>query len=367
MNRDSEKLREEQQLRNERQLINKLQFINDYGSKLNIMEVCGTHTVAISKFGFRGVLSENINLISGPGCPVCVTPSIYIDYIYNLSLNKDVIIATYGDMIRVPGSCAEISLEKARAKGAEIRIVYSSMDALKLAMDNKDKKVVFLGIGFETTAPATAIAVKEAYNLRLNNFYVFSMHKIMEPVMRVLLEDESLKIDAFLCPGHVATVLGKKGFGFLEEYNCLGVIAGFSEEDIINGLYDIVESFKNKDFTVKNSYKRVVENEGNKTSRDIISEIFDVRDDYWRGLGIINGSGLRLKETYNGFDIEKLYPFTLEDKNSSNGCQCGEVLKGKIKPTECRLFGTVCSPENPIGPCMVSAEGGCAAYYKYNF
>lgn len=349
------------------ELVKKLKIINSYDSKLNIMEVCGTHTVAISKFGFREILSNNINLITGPGCPVCVTPAIYIDYIYNLSLKEDIIIATYGDMIRVPGSYSNISLENARAKGAEVKIVYSSMDALKLAMDNRNKKVVFLGIGFETTAPATAIAVKEAYKLKLDNFYAFSMHKIMEPVMRVLLEDESLKIDAFLCPGHVATVLGKKGFQFLEEYNCLGVIAGFSEEDIINGIYDIVESFNNKDLTIKNAYKRLVEDSGNDISREIIKEVFEVKDDYWRGLGVINNSGLRFKEAYNSFDIETIYPFNIEEKINLSGCQCGDVLKGKIKPKECKLFGTVCSPEFPVGPCMVSAEGGCAAYYKYNF
>jgi len=352
--------------KDDEQLKKKLDYINCYENTINIMEVCGTHTVAISKFGFREVLNKNINLITGPGCPVCVTPAAYIDYIYKLSLNTDIIIATYGDMIRVPGSKPSISLENAKAKGAEIKIVYSSMDALKLAMENKNKKVVFLGIGFETTTPATAIAIKEALKLKVENFYVFSMHKIMEPAMRALLEDESLKIDAFLCPGHVATVLGKKGFEFLQEYNCLGVIAGFSEEDIIGGLYEIIDSFMKKDFDTKNAYKRVVEDDGNLLSREIINEVFTVKDDYWRGLGKIPSSGLTLKEQYNRFDIEQLYPLDIKDEDTYNGCQCGEVLKGKMKPNECKLFGTVCSPENPIGPCMVSGEGGCAAYYRYH-
>lgn len=343
----------------------KIKEINEYDKNLNIMEVCGTHTMAISRFGLRNVFNANINLISGPGCPVCVTPDIYLDYIYELALKEDIIIATYGDMIRVPGSAPYITLENAKAKGANIKMVYSSMDALNIAVDNKDKKVVFLGIGFETTAPATAIAVKEAKSKKINNFYVLSMHKLVEPVMRVLLGDETLKIDGFLCPGHVAVVVGETGFKFLEEYKCPGTVAGFELDEVVDGVYDLIQSIKNNDYMIKNSYKKLVKKDGNVAAIKIIEEMFEVKDDYWRGMGLIKNSGLRLKEEFRMHDIEELYKVEIKENIKNNGCQCGEVLKGKIRPDECALFHKVCTPENPIGPCMVSGEGSCAAYYKY--
>lgn len=343
-----------------------IDYINSYSDNINIMEVCGTHTMAISKFGLRSVLNKNINLISGPGCPVCVTPDIYIDYIYELSLKEDIIIATYGDMIRVPGSEPMLTLENAKSKGAAVRMVYSSMDALKIAEENPNKKVVFLGIGFETTAPATAIAVKEAKHRKLQNFYVLSMHKLVEPVMRELLKDESLKLQGFLCPGHVAVVVGEKGFEFLQEYKCASAVAGFDMDEVLLGIAAIIKSIKTSDYSLKNPYSKLVRKEGNLLSQKIIEDTFVRADDSWRGMGVISGSGLKLKEEYESFDIEKLYP--LEENNypkRNNGCSCGDILKGKLKPNECKLFGKVCSPENPIGPCMVSGEGSCAAYYKF--
>jgi hydrogenase expression/formation protein HypD len=345
---------------------NKLNFINSISHKVNIMEVCGTHTMSVGKHGIRDLLCENVNLISGPGCPVCVTPDIYIDYIYELSLKEDIIIATYGDMMRVPGSKPYYTLEKAKAYGANIKMVYSSMDAVRLAEVNPHKKIVFLGIGFETTAPATAVSLMEAERKKLDNFYILSMHKMVEPVMKVLLKDKELKIDGFLCPGHVAVILGEKGFKFLEKEKCCSTIAGFEAEEVIDGLVSLVHSIKNQDYTLKNVYKSVVKAEGNLTACRIIEELFETTDDEWRGIGVVEKSGLKLKSQYAKFDIEKLYPIENRLLGSSNsGCQCGEVLKGKIRPNQCKLFGKVCTPENPVGPCMVSGEGSCAAYYKY--
>lgn len=343
----------------------KLAAINSVKSKINIMEVCGTHTMSISKNGLRNVLPDNVNLISGPGCPVCVTPNIYLDYIYELSLKEDIIIATYGDMIRVPGSLPSMTLENAKAKGAKVRMVYSSIDAVNIAKENPNFKVVFLGIGFETTAPATAIAISEAENMGLKNFYVLSMHKLVEPVMRAILEDKTLIIDGFICPGHVAVVIGEEGFNFLEKYECPGVIAGFEGEEVIDGVYELVRSIEAGQFEIKNVYNKLVKVSGNKVAQSIINNIFDVKDDYWRGIGLVAKSGLKLKEEYREYDIESMFPIDYSEDKKNTACQCGEVLKGKIRPNECKLFGKICTPENPIGPCMVSGEGSCAAYYRY--
>ena len=342
-----------------------LKTINEYTNKINIMEVCGTHTVAISKFGFRSAFNKNINLISGPGCPVCVTPQYYIDYIYDLSLNKEIIICTYGDMIRVPGRTPDRTLEGARALGANVKMVYSIMDSLNVAVENPDKKIVFLAVGFETTTAHTAVAIKEAEAGNIKNFYVLSMHKLVEPVMRTLLENKELQIHGFLCPGHVAAILGQDGFMFLNEYKSIGVIAGFEAQDIINAVGTIIDMKKNGETGVKNCYSRLVSKEGNKVALNLINEVFHAETDYWRGIGPIKDSSLKLKDKYKKYDIEQIYPVDRSHVNNSTGCQCGEVLIGKIKPDQCRLFKKVCSPENPVGPCMVSSEGSCGAYYKY--
>ena len=332
--------------------------------KINIMEVCGTHTMAIAKYNIRS-LYKDVNLISGPGCPVCVTPDAYIDYVYKLSLKENVIIATYGDMIRVPGSKPWISLENAKGNGAKVKIVYSSMDALKLAVDNPSKTVVFLGIGFETTAPATAIALLEAKKQNINNFKVFSMHKLVEPVMRKLLEDKEVHVDGFLLPGHVAVVIGEDGFEFLKEYNSCGTIAGFESMEIQRAMDSIIKMCNNGTSDVKNEYKSLVRKSGNPAAKNIISMVFSSCDDLWRGMGEIKNSGLQLNKEYVDFDITKIYEFNEKSYETKNGCKCGEVLKGLIKPNECPLFNKVCCPDNPVGPCMVSSEGSCAAYYRY--
>lgn len=351
---------------NKEELNLNIQNINKVKKNLNIMEVCGTHTAAISKFGLRQVINKNINFISGPGCPVCVTPDYYIDYICDLSLNGEIIIATYGDMIRVPGSKLNNTLEKKKALGANIKIVYSSLEAVRIASLNPRKKVVFMGIGFETTTPATSVAIMEAKKRGLNNFYVLSVHKLVEPVMRVLLEDKELKIDGFLCPGHVAAIIGQEGFNFISDYNCAGTITGFSLQELIYGISTLIYNIENNNSEISNCYKNLVKKEGNTAAMNLIKEVFGVKDDYWRGIGLIKDSGFKIKENYKKFDIEEIYPIDdyIKGDNISR-CQCGEVLKGKIKPYECKMFKKICTPENPIGPCMVSSEGSCAAYYKY--
>lgn len=329
------------------------------------MEVCGTHTEAIGRFGLRSILNDNLNLISGPGCPVCVTHSGYIDYAYDLAINENITIATYGDMIRVPGSKSSITLEKAKALGGDVRIVYSSIDALNLAVNDPNSRVLFLGIGFETTAPHTAVAIKEAKNNNINNFYVLSMHKSVEPVMKSLLMDRNLNIQGFLCPGHVAAIIGEKGFHFLDNYNCPGVITGFKIDDIIIGLWKLLKMVKERNIGVENAYKSLVSKDGNIMALDIIDEVFCKEKDYWRGIGVIENSGFKIKDDYEQYNIENIYPLKIKDFQENTICQCGEVLKGIIKPKECKLFKKICTPENPIGPCMVSVEGSCAAYYKY--
>lgn len=340
-------------------LINK---INSSNRIINIMEVCGTHTMSINKYGLRDVL-KNVNFISGPGCPVCVTDEQYIDYIYKLSLIENIIIASFGDMIRIPGSKKCISLEAASAKGAKVKIVYSSMDAVKLAEENKDKQVVFLGIGFETTIPTTAAAIKDAQVKGIDNFYVLSLHKKMEPVMVNLAEDKNIKIDGFICPGHVAMLIGEEGFSFLKKYHIPSVITGFSALDILISVQAITNMVLNNESDVKNMYEHVVKKK-NEAAWRLVNEVFDIKNDYWRGIGLIEKSGFKIKDEYSKYDIESIYPISLEHK-INNKCRCGEVLKGIISPLSCELFSKTCTPEYPVGPCMVSREGSCAAYYKY--
>lgn len=349
-------------IQNVKKVINE---INEFHDEMNIMEVCGTHTMAICRNGIKSLINKNINLISGPGCPVCVTPQLYIDYLCDLSLRKDVIIATYGDMIRVPGSHKEISLAKYRGKGASIKIVYSVMDALELARCNSDMKVIFAAVGFETTAPSTAVALKEALNSRISNFYVLSMHKIIEPAMRMLMDEKDLNIDSFLCPGHVGAVIGVRGFEFLKDYGCRGAVAGFDFEEIINAIKNLVDLKIGGDVKIVNCYDRLVRYEGNEHAKNLIDETFQLCDDEWRGMGNIRKSSLKLNEIYSKFDIENHFKMGNSKEKIKNSCRCGDIMKGKIRPFQCELFGKVCTPFNPVGPCMVSTEGTCAAYFKY--
>ena len=346
-----------------KKLVEKLNNIS--GKKINIMEVCGTHTMAIFRYGIRDVLPPNVNLISGPGCPVCVTPQSYIDTALTLSGEKDVIIATFGDMMRVPGKKG--SLSKKKAEGADVRIVYSPMDCLNMASQNPSKKVVFLSVGFETTAPMTAVTAIEAKKNNLSNLFFFTSHKIVPPVMAALVQDKELKIDGFLLPGHVCAIIGTKPYGFLSmDYNIPGVVTGFEPLDILQGLNTLVSLISKKDYRIVNEYKRIVKTEGNPNAKEYLNKVFKIVDSRWRGIGVIPQSGLEFNSKYEAFDALKHFKINYEEYDGSPGCKCGEILKGKIKPMDCPLFKKLCSPENPVGSCMVSSEGTCAAYYRYH-
>ncbi|EKQ56756.1 MULTISPECIES: hydrogenase formation protein HypD [unclassified Clostridium] len=338
---------------------------NITNEKINIMEVCGTHTMAIFRYGIRDILPDNIRIISGPGCPVCVTPQSYIDTALELTSNKDVIIATFGDMIKVPGR--KSSLLRRKAEGADIRIVYSPMDVLTIAQDTPLKKIVFLSVGFETTTPITALTVMEARQKEIKNLFFFTAHKIVPPVMKVLVEDEEINIDGFLLPGHVSAVIGKKPYEFLSsEHNISGVITGFEPLDILKGLNTLINMINTKDYNIINEYKRIVRDSGNSKALLYINKVFKVIESTWRGIGVIPNSGYKFKKEYEEFDALKYFNVDYKDYDCSFGCRCGDILKGKITPFECPLFKTNCTPENPVGSCMVSTEGTCAAYYKYN-
>jgi len=331
---------------------------------VRLMEVCGTHTVSIFRSGLRSLLPGTVTLISGPGCPVCVTPISYIDEIIALSRKEDFIITTFGDMMRVPGSTS--TLEKEKTDGAYIRIVYSTLDALKIAQDNSSKEVVFMGVGFETTSPTIASAVLRAQKDEINNFSVLSVAKIIPPAMKALLEGKEVNIDGFICPGHVSAVIGSKPYTFISsQYKVPCVICGFEPLDILQSIYMLVKQIEDGRAEVKIQYERAVKPEGNKIALNKINEVFKVVDSDWRGIGNISLSGLEIQDKYKQFNARK-FEVEIEETREPKGCRCGEVLRGVITPSECSLFRKVCSPENPQGACMVSTEGTCAAYYKYN-
>lgn len=330
---------------------------------ITIMEVCGGHTMAIQKFGIPYLLPDNIKLVSGPGCPVCVSSKQYIDKAIALCRLDNVIITTYGDLIRVPGSTS--SLDKEKAAGRDIRIVYSVLDALKLAQTNPDKKVVFLGIGFETTAPGNAVAVDNAKKQNIKNFFLFSSHKIMPPAMGALIED-GVKINAYLAPGHVSTITGTSIYNFIpEKYGLSVVIAGFEPIDILLSVYMIVKQIEENRPAVEIQYRRAVRPEGNIIAKQFMDKVFTLRDDWWRGFGNIPKSGLGLNDNFKDFDAEINFDVIPEPTKEDKGCICGEILKGLKTPEECKLFKKVCTPLNPAGACMVSTEGACHAYFKY--
>ena len=333
---------------------------------IKLMEVCGTHTMAIAKSGLKTVLPENIKLLSGPGCPVCVTPPEVIDAVLETAMRPDVIIATYGDMVRVPGSTRGDSLAKRRAMGAKIEIVYSPVDAVETAKRNPDKEIVFLGVGFETTAPGTAAAVLTAKADGVRNFSVWSMLKTVEPALRALMAEEDFDIQGFLCPGHVAAIIGERGFEFLpSEYKMPAVIAPFEPEGILLSVYRLAKQIADGKPRLENEYKSVVHPEGNPLAEKILGEAFEVRTDIWRGLGRIEKSGLALKDSLSDYDAEKKFGIRISGESKPTACRCGKVITGRIAPSLCPMFGKACTPEDPLGPCMVSSEGACAAAYKY--
>jgi len=330
---------------------------------VRLMEVCGGHTMAIHRFGLTALLPEWVELVSGPGCPVCVSGQRYLDGCIWLSRLPGVIIATYGDLIRVPASFS--SLEKERSRGGDIRIVYSVTEALSLARENPGKSIVFLGIGFETTAPASAFAIREAMRQNLANFFLFSAHKVMPPALRALV-DEELRIDGFIAPGHVSSITGTGIYRFLpEEYGKGVVVSGFEPMDMMLSVLGLVKMFESGPPAVENQYKRVVKNEGNRKALDLLDEVFEPSDDLWRGLGMIPLSGLQLQSTFQQHDARIHFKVPEMESTEPKGCICGEILKGLKRPAECPLFRNVCTPDNPVGACMVSGEGSCAIAYKY--
>ena len=329
------------------------------------MEICGTHTVAIFRSGLRQLLPSSIRLISGPGCPVCVTANEDIDRAIWLSQQPDVILTTFGDLVRVPGSRSSLNHE--RSRGADVRIVYASIDALQIARETPEKQVVFIGIGFETTAPTIAAAVKQAAVEGLKNFSVLSAHKLLPPAMRALLETEDLRLDGFLCPGHVSTIIGASAYEEVTtRYGIPCVVTGFEPLDVLQGVYILVEQLSAGKAEVINQYRRAVTWEGNAAARRLMDEIFEPVDSTWRGLGLIPLSGLKLREAWKDFDAGLRFSMPEIQVKEHPGCRCGEVLRGVMTPPECGLFRKACNPQTPLGPCMVSGEGTCGAYYRYH-
>jgi len=334
--------------------------------KFNFMEVCGTHTVTIFRSGIKELLQDDINLISGPGCPVCVTSVHDLDKAIAIAKLDDVILTTFGDMLRVPGTSS--SLERERSEKRDIRIVYSVMDAVNLAIHNPDRIIVFLAIGFETTAPTIASSVMEASSIGLKNFFILSLHKLITPAMKALLDMGEVNIHGFLCPGHVSSIIGSVPYQFIaQDYKVPCVITGFEPLDVLQGIYLLLIQRRDGKSWVDIQYSRGVPREGNPTALKLMDEVFEVCDAEWRGLGVIPSSGLKLRREYSAFNVENKFDISVEESREPSGCICGDVLRGAKSPPQCILFGRKCTPENPVGPCMVSSEGTCAAYYKYRF
>jgi hydrogenase expression/formation protein HypD len=332
---------------------------------VNLMEVCGTHTVAIFKHGIRSLLPEGIRLLSGPGCPVCVTSIKDIDKAIAFSRLDNVILCTFGDMMRLPGGKKSLSEEK--PEGADIRVVYSPLDCLNIAKENGNKKVVFFSAGFETTTPSVAGTLFEAESQKIDNFYVYSVNKLVPPALDILLQSDDVNIDGFILPGHVSTIIGIHPYGFIaEKYKKPCVITGFKAEDILIGIAMLLKQVAEGRAAVEIQYKSVVTETGNQKAMEFINEFFEPCDSYWRGIGSLPNSGLRLREKYKHRDAEFVFDIDAPDAPEPKGCQCGLVLRGIKIPSECPLFGKACTPEKPVGACMVSTEGSCAAYYKYN-
>jgi hydrogenase expression/formation protein HypD len=332
--------------------------------EVRIMEVCGTHTLSILRSGIKKFLPKNVKIVSGPGCPVCVTSQGYIDACVKLSRMKNIIITTFGDMINVPGTKSSLKIQK--ALGSDIRILYSPLDAIDIAKKNSNKEVVFLGIGFETTAPLIALAIEKAYKENVKNFSVFSAIKTMEQVIKMLIKDENVKIDGIICPGHVSTIIGADSFKFISnDLNVPAVIAGFENKDVIAAIYLLVDMLREGNKELINIYGRFVKSEGNKKAKELMNKVFISSHSMWRGLGLIRNSGLKIRENYSGYDAKIKFNIKIEDSHLVKGCICGDILKGEKKPENCMSFGEKCTPNNPIGVCMVSREGACKIHYEY--
>jgi hydrogenase expression/formation protein HypD len=346
-------------------ILTKIKDLTDsIGKPVKLMEVCGTHTVAIFKHGIRDVIPKEISLLSGPGCPVCVTAIKDVDVAIAISKMNGNILSTFGDMMRVPGS--KQSFFHAQAEGANIMIVYSPMDALKFALENRDRKVIFFATGFETTSPSIAGTLYEAEKAGAHNFYIYSTHKLVPPALKGLLDSGEVRIDGLILPGHVCTITGCRPYEFLaSDYRVPSVITGFGAEDILQGIMMLLEQIASNRPAVEIQYKRAVREEGNPKAVSLINEYFEPCDANWRGLGTIPQSGLKLRNKYSHWDATKQFDIDVPESQEPKACQCGFVLRGIKIPTDCPLFGKTCTPERPIGACMVSSEGSCAAYFKY--
>ena len=329
-----------------------------------LMEFCGGHTITIVKHGIRQLLPDTIEMLSGPGCPVCVTATADLDKAIALARLPGVIITTFGDMIKVPGSYS--SLQQVKAEGGNVRIVYSTQDALNIARDNPAKSVIFLGIGFETTAPTIAVSILEAEREGINNYYVLSCHKLCPPVMKALLDSGEVRLDGIVCPGHVSAIIGSTPYEFIpRDYGIACAISGFEPLDVLLCIDMLVAQIENAEPKVEIAYRRGVTPEGNRRALDIMFQVFEPAEANWRGIGTIPGSGLILRKEYQRFDAERAFNIELPPPREPRGCICGDILRGVKTPNDCRLFRQACHPEHPIGPCMVSAEGSCSIYYQY--
>ena len=333
------------------------------GHKVNVMEVCGSHTMAIARYGLRSVLPRNVELISGPGCPVCVTPTGYIDAAIELA-RRGALVVSFGDMILVPGSTA--TLAECRAQGGAVEICYTPLRAIELAGAHPDREVVFLAIGFETTIAPVISIIEQAARRNLGNVSLLTAFKLVPPALQALLADPEIHIDAFLCPAHVSAIIGADAYRpFAEQYRVPCVVAGFEPLDILYGLQGILEQIDRGEAKVVNQYARVVTAGGNLRAQELMAKYLEPIDAAWRGIGLIPASGLGLRPEYASYDAACRHGVKVELGNENPDCACGDVLKGKIRPPQCRLFGKGCVPDHPVGPCMVSAEGTCSAYFKY--
>jgi hydrogenase expression/formation protein HypD len=347
-----------------------LQEINELvgriGRPVQLMEVCGTHTMAIFRTGLRALLPENLRLLSGPGCPVCVTHDRFLEHALAIAAAPNTLVCTFGDMLRMPGRSG--SLETARAHGANVQVVYSPLDALAAARQHPELRIVFLGIGFETTAPATAGALLEAMHGGVNNFLVLSAHKTIPNALAALLTSGEVKIDGFLMPGHVSVITGTHIYEVIaRKFKRPAVVTGFEAEEILAGIAAAVRMIAAGEARVENAYGHTVIADGNRKARELLNEVFEPCDDVWRGLGLIPGSGLKLRPAYAAHDATRFFPAPAEAiPETSRGCRCGDVLRGAITPPQCPLFRNACTPWSPQGACMVSGEGTCAAYFRFS-
>lgn len=347
-------------------LLDKIKKYSDRTGPVRLMEICGTHTMSIARSGIRSVLPENIRLLSGPGCPVCVTPAGIIDMVLDLALEPGVLIASYGDLLRVPGSRPGDSLLSRRALGGSAEPVYSPMDAVRIAEKHPDTEVVFLGVGFETTAPGTAACIQEAASRNVKNFSVLSLLKRTEPAVRALIEADDFAVNGFLCPGHVAAITGADSFRFLpQDYRLPGVVAGFDAADLLYSILSLTEMIASGRPALKNEYTRLVRPDGNPAAQALIRQVFDPGPSDWRGLGLIDGSGYVINKKYSAWDAAVKFSLRPAESEEIPGCRCAQIIRGVMRPAQCPLFRRVCTPENPVGPCMVSGEGACAAAYQY--